>query len=310
MRVLHIIDVTHAGGIGEFILMFYKHSKFDHQVKAYEGGFAPEMKAAGMSHWVDAPPKEIHFDVVVGHTAGGWSYDDTFAWAKERWGSKTVECMHSIHASPTNPAVVDGFISMSRQGLALNQHMPKAVCIHTMSNWVRRNHTYDVRLPVGRLSRVVPEKMPHVFAQVAAMMPSLKFLLGGDGTMLQQLKDLRIPNLEFAGWVRDFQSFYDRLGLFVFPTKDESCPMSLAMALNAGIPAIVQDTPALRETTNGLATFCNSASDFVDAIDGFYINPAPFMRLAEDAHDYAMNEFGVDQVCRRWEKYLEAVCES
>jgi glycosyltransferase involved in cell wall biosynthesis len=306
MRVLHIIDQLHRGGIGEFIFNFYKHSKFEHCAKSYKGGMSYEMEAAGMKHWEGEIPEDVKIDVVVGHGVGGWSYDDTFGWAKKR-GCKTVEVMHSVHKSLTNPALCDGFIALSKDALAECTNMPNGKVIYTMSNWVHRNHPYDISLPIGRMSRVVEEKKPHVFVEIARSVPDRGFILGGDGYMLEELKQKAPSNVVFTGWVRDFQTFYNSLGLFVFPTKEECCPMSLAMALAAGVPAIVQDTRALRETTNGYATFCNRVPDFVDAIEDFYKNPEPYIGLANKAHDWA-KVFSVDNVIRTWEDYLEEIC--
>src|SRR5258708_16151315 len=113
MNILHRIDATNIGGIAELILRLHMHDKANHHaVWAYPGSMEKIMTDQGLIQWDSVPEhllNEKFFDVCVGHTVGGWSYDDTFDWAKSH-GMKTVEVMHSIHKSPTNPSFVDGFI--------------------------------------------------------------------------------------------------------------------------------------------------------------------------------------------------------
>lgn len=302
MKVLHIIDNYGTGGIQELIFNLYKYSAFQHSGVGAAGSLSDEMMSRG---FVRSDTLLPGFDVVCGHTVGGWKYDDTFRLARSM-GMKTVEVMHSICHSPTDPSLCDGFIAMSELARFENLHMPNTTAIYAMANAVSPV-AYNPAGVIGRVSRVVEEKRPDVFVRLAGRFPQYKFLLAGYGNMLEQLKSRATPNVEFTGMVRDFQGVLSRMKLFVFPTKDECCCMSVAMAQSAGLPCIVQDIPALRETTGGYATFASSEDEFASAISAFLEDQRPFMELAELARGWS-GVFSPSYVCNKWEQYLEGVC--
>lgn len=301
MNILHNLDNSNLGGIQELIFNLHKFSRHSHHFWAADGSMAPLMRAGGMVLWPGGPPPDAHYDVVVGHGVGGWSYNDVANWSHAR-GAKFVEVMHSPARSLTNPTLVDGFIGLNNTARDLNSHMPRATRIYALVNQGQFTHRHPVY--IGRMSRLVAEKKPWEFAQLAAQFPNEQFVMAGDGPEAHRLHG---SNLTLVGLVRDFGTFFGHLKLFVYPTRDECCCTTVAMAQMAGVPVICQDIPALRETTGGFATFCNSQSEFERAVDDYLLHSWEYENRAVDALHWAQMTFSETVISGEWDRYLETL---
>lgn len=288
MRVLHLLDNSNIGGIQEFIGRLYKASSHTHEFWAADGSMAPILRSWGMVLWSGAPP-EWDYDIVMGHTVGGWSHDSIFGFLREK-GIKTIEVMHSNATSPTSPSLVDMFISVNNIALGMNQKFQGGRRIYPFvdtASFKPNEHGNKI----GRLSRLVREKRPHDFTEIARQFSGEQFIMAGDGDLREELERTKPDNLEMAGWVRDFPNFYNQLKLFVFPTQDECASCSVAYAQAAGVPIICQDIPQLRESTGGYARFATNRDDFIAQIREFLKDPAwyPFVGEARDWVDKNFN---------------------
>lgn len=304
MRVLHALDNSNRGGIQELVFRLFKNSKHQIEFWAADGSASEEMRAAGMILWNSEPPNDIHYDVYVGHGVGGWSYNNSFDWAHSR-GMKTVEVMHSNATSQTSPEKCDGFVGLSNIARGLNAHMPSAITIYGVVEAPGEISAPGDR--IGRLSRLVQEKRPQDLLEIAKYFPGETFLLAGAGNMEEQLKAQGVFNVEFEPWVRDYQAFFSKLKLFVFPTQDECCCISVAQAQAAGVPVICQDIPALRETTGGAALFASSISDFVERIGEYLRYPGVYKEMGNLGRHWAMKKFSVPITVGAWDNYLEGL---
>lgn len=303
VNILHSLDSWNIGGIQELVFNLHKYSAHTHDTWGYAGTMTPIMRQAGMVHWEGGPPADAHYDVLVGHGVGGWSWNDSFRLARER-GWKTVEVMHSLARAQTSPALCDGFIAISKLAAEHNQHMPNLVTIYALAE--TRQYNFHRPQYIGRLSRLVEEKRPWEFAQLAAKFPQEKFLLGGDGPERSRISIT--DNLFLPGTVRNFAEFYGSLKLFVYPTRDEACCMAVANAQAAGVPVICQDIPALRETTGGFAIFCHGPRDFEHAVADYLHHPERYAEMAVRGRNWAWANFSETTVGGAWDRYLDNLC--
>lgn len=304
MKILHNLDNSNIGGIQELIFNLYKHSRHQHDFWAADGTMAPIMRMMGMTLWNGNPPEDARYDVIVGHGVGGWSCDNLAAYAHSH-GAKFVEVMHSVARALTQPSSADGFIAVSDLALDRNRHMPRAQRIYPMLNCLFQDWTPGTK--IGRLSRLHPDKHPYELGELARHFPHQQFLIGGDGPERERLTG--IPNVELAGLVRDFQAFYAQLKLYVYHAGDECCCMTVAMAQAAGVPLIVQDLPALRETTGSYATFCQSPGDFMMAVWRFLEDPSATYLQASEGRAWAYRNFNPLDVAQQWDVYLESIAK-
>lgn len=307
MRILHTLDNSNRGGIQELILNLHKYSHNQHEFVAADGSMANEIREAGMMLYNGSVAAGAEFDVVVGHTVGGWSGEGSAQFARER-GAKFVECMHSIYHSPTPPEVCDGFIALSDLALEQNQNMPNGKRIYGILDGSKFGMTGVEDGPIGRFSRLAQEKGVMEFAILARNMPDYLFVCGGEGAMLGELMAIKPANLYFPGWITDKPKFLSKLGLFVFPTHDECCCMSVAQAQMAGVPVICSMLPALAETTGGNAVFCESLPAMSGAIDRYFQDSSfrsELLYMAEMGRKWAFRNFDKSVTIKAWDRYIE-----
>ena len=160
---------------------------------------------------------------------------------------------------------------------------------------------------VGRLSRLVPEKGPMDFVDMARRFPEYYFMLAGDGSQYNQIFSLAPSNLTMMGMVRDFKAFYQTLKLFVFPTQDECCSVSVGMAQAAGVPVICQEHHALRETTGGHALFATSPRSFDEGMIYALLHPEEMREMASRGRQWTLEHFHPDVVVKQWQAMLESL---
>lgn len=300
MKILHCLDTSNIGGIQNLILLLHLNSRHEHSFWAADGSMAPEMRSLGMLLWDGGPPK-YDYDLAFGHGVGGWSYDDTFDFLHSN-GVKCVEVMHSNHVALTNPSKVDGFVSMNRITDNINSYMPNHVCIYPLIDIkgtpIHRGNK------IGRLSRIVNEKRPQEFLEIAKCFPNEQFIMAGDGAMKDDLERRKPANLEMIGMTRDFYDFYAKLKIFVFPTNDECNSTSVAMAQASGVPVVCQDIPSLRETTGGFAYYANTIGEFVERINYLLDRPDELERLSKFGSQYARHAYNTIE---QWDSYAETI---
>lgn len=303
MNLMHSIDVMHTGGIGDYILNLFKYDKVNQHVVCCNrgGGLDEEAAEAGLMF---VHPDNYTPDVVIGHGVGGWSENNLFTWARSV-GAKTVECLHSNAKSLTDPNLTDALVGLNHIVTNLNPQFNRRETIYGIvetSKFFR--HEEDVRLgkQIGKLSRMVEEKGAYHILDIARELPEYQFHVAGTGNLWDYSNQHKPSNVKLYGSIRVGQPmFYAACDLFVFPTKDEACCVSVAQAQASGVPVICQDLPALVETTGGYATFCTSNDDFVSSIVAYYANPKPFEDKAVDAYKWAREKFSPETIVAQWQ---------
>lgn len=312
MKVVHSLDVGHFGGITEAILTIRKFSRHEIDFWGYEGTMADEMRASGMKILTGGPDPWEDYQVIMGHSVGGWSFDGTFEYARSK-GLRTCEWVHSNARCQTNPALCDAFIGVSPLVDRLNQHMPNRRVIYGP---IDDRFLYECQRPdadqIGRLSRLVEDKNPRPFVELARKFPGEKWTLAGGKIASAETEGyynmiaaMSPSNLTMVGYVRDFVEFYSHLKLYVYHTLDECNCMSVNMAMIAGVPVICLNLPQLQETTGGFCTYC-APHEFEAAIDSFLVNPVPFKEKAQEGKIWAKAHAGLEATVGVW----DTLCES
>jgi len=109
------------------------------------------------------------------------------------------------------------------------------------------------------------QKGSAVFYDIAMSMPDVQFLgvLGGYG-----VQDIRagFPNVTIHDHVSDMRDVYSESRIIIMPSRYESYGRIAVEAAASGIPALVNDTPGLREALGGSAIVCTSPDDYAREI--------------------------------------------
>ncbi len=143
-------------------------------------------------------------------------------------------------------------------------------------------------------------------AKVLQKNKQVKFLAGGDGDLLETLKDIAAEKniagqVIFAGFVPNEikKDYYAAGDIFVFASKSETQGMIISEAMYAGLPVVAVDGPGVRDmVTNqvtGLLTEENEA-EFAAAVERLIKDKALRQKFAENAGKIA-RQFYTATVC-------------
>ena len=78
-------------------------------------------------------------------------------------------------------------------------------------------------------------------------MPYARFILAGDGTLLNDLRRRAPENVVFPGFLSDHAAFFAALDLFIMPSRSEAWGMAALEAMAHGVPVIASDVGGLPE---------------------------------------------------------------
>ena len=107
---------------------------------------------------------------------------------------------------------------------------------------------------LGMAARFAPEKDHETLLRALALLPETYSLwLGGDGALRSRMEALTRQlgidhRVTFKGRVRDMESFFRSIHLYIQSSKFDGFSLVTAEAMASGIPALVTDIPGLRET--------------------------------------------------------------
>ena len=140
---------------------------------------------------------------------------------------------------------------------------------------------------LGSVARLHPEKRLDAAIRLLADQPHWHLALAGQGAHEQQLRQLAQQldvsgRTHFVGEIAPERigAFLAALDVFVFPSKAETFGLAAVEAAHAGVPAVVNDLPVLREV---LSHQGEPAALFVDASDHAGLSAAISSVLEDEA---------------------------
>lgn len=147
----------------------------------------------------------------------------------------------------------------------------------------RRFGIEDDSLLIGGIGRFVPHKgmldLAKAFVKVAKGFPDIKLLLVGDGreetAISDVLSDIR-DRVFMPGFIRDPESFYRAIDIFVCPSKNEAFGSVLAEAMATGLCCISTNAGGLSEIG-------------VDGESCIYIDPGDIGAIIDGIRDVVNN---------------------
>ena len=104
---------------------------------------------------------------------------------------------------------------------------------------------------VGHLGAFTREKGQDVAVAAAALlqesMPYARFILAGDGNLLNEMRRRAPKTVTFPGFVANHAVFFGALNVFIMPSRSEAWGMAALEAMAYGIPVIASDVGGLPE---------------------------------------------------------------
>ena len=100
---------------------------------------------------------------------------------------------------------------------------------------------------VGHMGAFTREKGQDIAIAAARLLPDVRFLLAGEGPLLEELRRDAPGNVTFLGFVSDLPEFFAGIELFIMPSRSEAWGLATLEALAYGVPVIVSDIEGLAE---------------------------------------------------------------
>ncbi len=107
-------------------------------------------------------------------------------------------------------------------------------------------HPHD-GLVVGHMGAFTREKGQDVLIETARRLPHIRFVLAGDGPLLEECRQSASENASFPGFVANKADFFAGIDIFVMPSRSEAWGLAAIEAMAHGVPVIASDIPGLGE---------------------------------------------------------------
>lgn len=118
---------------------------------------------------------------------------------------------------------------------------------------------------VGWLGRISQIKRPDRVIELAHELPQFIFLVGGDGELLQKIKESAPPNVRFVGWTTP-SLLWSASDIALLTSDNEAQPISLIEAASLSLPLIGEDVGSVSEVIqSGKSGYLTS--DFKERVD-------------------------------------------
>lgn len=158
----------------------------------------------------------------------------------------------------------------------------------------------------GIVARLTEQKAHDVLFQALATTKGLERLhlvVVGDGHLRERLEKLAVElgiadRLRFLGARRDLGDLMSAMDMFVMPSLWEGLPLSMVLAMGAGLPVVATNVAGIPEVVshdvNGLLVPPSDAVALGGALAQLVRNPDMRLRLGTAAREWAVPRFGVD----------------
>jgi len=196
------------------------------------------------------------------HTVHGWSFNDF----QPLFVSKLFIWLERFVARFTDKLIV---VSYSDKQRGLDNHIGETSKYHLIRYGIEysdlASRDQNIRkelgidtddLVVGMVSCFKPQKAPQDFIRLAFLvnknLPSVKFILVGDGVLRRRIEGLINKfnlhrNVILTGWRRDINRILSAIDVFVLTSLWEGLPIAALEAMSSSIPVIATNTGGIAE---------------------------------------------------------------
>jgi glycosyltransferase involved in cell wall biosynthesis len=156
----------------------------------------------------------------------------------------------------------------------------------------------------------------HAVVEVTARVPPARFLVAGDGPMLEEYRNLAqnlgiARKVEFLGRCNNMPDFYASLDAFVLPSLDEGLPIALLEAMAATLPVIATSVGSvdqvIRNRHNGFLIPPGDIPALVNAMVALASDRELRLRLGEAARSEVLLRHTDKQMAQRYADLYQAV---
>jgi len=200
--------------------------------------------------WIAATPVARRLGIPIVWRAGGTECSP----AERRWLSIFTRFYRPDHLVCNGEAVRSMYAPMVRAPATVIRNGIDARQFRPGLGDRAKLRVPGARVVIGFAGRMVPQKRPEDFIEVAARLAPVSdvaFLLAGDGSRrayyAEYARAAGAHTLSVIGYVHDMRDFYAACDVLVLPSRAEGCPNVVLEAMAMGTTVIAADTPATRE---------------------------------------------------------------
>ena len=194
---------------------------------------------------------------------------------------------------------------------------------HSSTNEMILKDYYDSK-PTYLLTyvgRVAPEKDLDILMDIARELPApykdkVHWLIVGEGPLLKELQEEKLPNITFTGYVHgsELANIYANSTLFVFPSTTETFGNVVLEALACGTPVVASKSGGVQEIIQngktGILCEPRNSSQMIDAICNLLANPFRIREMANEARKYALDQSWETIFSKLLKEYKEVIDQS
>jgi glycosyltransferase involved in cell wall biosynthesis len=202
--------------------------------------------------------------------------------------------------------------------------IPNAVCPEIFAVGNRGKQPLRAStVKVGMIARMSAGKGHRFLLRAVARLRNksrgIHLLLAGDGPERFQLETMTeqmglTNQVTFLGQCPDVAGLLAKLDISVLVSSSESSPNAIAESMAAGLPIVATRVGGIPELIShgetGLLVPMDDDVELADAIEYLAENPDVCARLGQNALEFAMRHFRVDQVCQAYEQLYAELLDS
>ncbi|MZK52736.1 glycosyltransferase family 4 protein [Clostridium beijerinckii] len=140
---------------------------------------------------------------------------------------------------------------------------------------------------IGTIGRIMYQKNPKLFNDIAEMFPNMEFIWVGDGELKHELKS---KNIKIMGWMDRYDAIEEMndIDIYLQTSRWEGLPIALLEAMYMKKASIVTNVIGNRDVINsGVNGFiCNNKEDFKECIEKVLNDYSLYTEIGNNAKKY------------------------
>jgi glycosyltransferase involved in cell wall biosynthesis len=149
---------------------------------------------------------------------------------------------------------------------------------------------------VGWLGRFTRIKRPDRFLELARKNPNTTFIMGGEGELLSECKNLATKNVIFPGWVSP-EIFWSACDLAVLTSDNEGLPTALIEAGFASVPILTPNVGSAAEIVSNQVSgiVINEFKELDLVFQKLIRNKVGLQKMGKNSFDFCVEKFSLQQ---------------
>ena len=172
-----------------------------------------------------------------------------------------------------------------------------------IKDYIRDYDPHKKPIKICTSGRILLQKNPALFNQIAEGLPDVEFIWIGEGEQRSQLSS---SNIKITGWVSRLEalSILKECDVFLLPSLWEGLPLSLLEAMYLKkicvVSNVIGNKDVIDSGRNGF--ICNNLDEFIKTLRIIVDGNVNAKDMTEQAHDDVEKEYNLDVMAKEYDK--------